>query len=98
MKSAFGKDYRAKFGVKYGEVIPVAETAEWPRPIPVSERLPTANVHDIDEVLCSDLVLAFAGTWYPAWFYCDRNQCMIETDGAGDVIVTHWLPLPPNPE
>jgi len=65
---------------------------EWPRPIPVSERLP----EDLEEC-----VLVFArGCWFVSFqvngswfgFHHDSREGNPELQG-----VTHWLPLPPAP-
>jgi hypothetical protein len=73
----------------------------WPRPIPVSERLPKEADISIDSD--EQTVLCFDGEEDCEWacsVYCDgsfwarypvpRTQRL-----AG---VTHWLPLPPKPE
>ena len=59
----------------------------WPRPIPVSERLPEECV----------TVLAYDGNWWDAE---RRNGEWEEPGSVGlqTVSVTHWLPMPSPPE
>ncbi len=75
----------------------------WPRPVPVSERLPELDVR----------VLAAAPDQWDGWQIVQRNGYMAkanEDEGNPhyshwvddvDIVVkriTHWLPLPPKPE
>jgi hypothetical protein len=58
----------------------------WPRPIPVTERLPDEGLE----------VLAYDGSWWVANRWCNRWE-EPNCHGLQDVPVTHWLPLPPKP-
>jgi hypothetical protein len=85
-------------GSKWPTAIEVMQW-QYPRPIPVSERLPSGD----------DIVLAFDGdceeewgearytrkgwvTSYP-WSNYDVSTIGVPLEG-----ITHWLPLPPSPE
>lgn len=75
----------------------------WPRPIPVSERLPEMDAHgEVDTVL-----VWCEGEWLPAkwegpeddpvwqiWVGGLTNDYKYCPKGG----VTHWLPMPPKPE
>lgn len=75
------------------------ETPIWPRPIPVSERLPEINEDDVDGVYASDFVLAFySGQWYAGMYYLSECKWHLEEVGVCRNGVTHWLPMPPDPE
>lgn len=63
----------------------VDRDCDWPRPIPVSERLPESP----------RVVLAFA---YDEWSSADFKNGMFAYDGQILINVTHWLPLPPKPD
>lgn len=80
---------------------PAADVVERNQWIPVTERLP-----EIDEKHhCSKDVLAYlkgGGMCFTAleenffgqsWFECERHPAIEE-----EMIVTHWMPLPPSPE
>jgi hypothetical protein len=68
-----------------------ATEPSWPRPIPVSERLPDLGVRvlfwSFDEWYSGNLT---GGENTPYFFVADG-------EGFGAAGVTHWLPLPPKP-
>ena len=84
-KQVFGNQLAALFK---------AATPQWPRPIPVTERLPEADV--------SVLAYFADGFWDECYFYGDE----IVEDGIALANeerplphgITHWLPMPPKPE
>lgn len=73
----------------------------WPRPIPVSERLPEPT----DDEGWSEAALGYVddGCETPGWdyAYCEHgpnggHRWLVGPAGnRKSVIVTHWLPLPP---
>lgn len=76
---------------------------EWPRPIPVSERLPK----DMSPVLAYSQDCVLPG-WYAAMYVGmvdgiteERHWAVVDRDALiGEYAlenVTHWLPLPPEP-
>lgn len=69
----------------------------WPRPIPVSERLPEI-VTDED---FSPAFLAFCSRcpgWHLAFVCVDGAWTLLDDDSIDPHTITHWLPLPPKPE
>ena len=68
----------------------------WPTPFSVSERLPI----DGDDVLVS-IALSNGFSYWTVAFFSDDDWWVDAPDGAtttADERVTHWLPLPPDPE
>lgn len=90
----------------------MTEPEEWPRPIPVSERLP--NIDDLITRDCngeaqSDDVMVYSdcGEWSIGWFNHAKQQffrprCKYDEHSTDAPVwiegATHWLPLPPEPE
>lgn len=76
------------------------ESCLWPRPIPVSERLPDG---DFKTVLAFDVenddwteARFYDGKWYAPYPWQNfGNHCQDADRLEG---VTHWIPLPPKPE
>lgn len=90
-----------------GAITPLAadDFDHWPRPIPVSERLPEwIEGGKIAPLLAfGSIVDDEKESWHMAacvrskaggsWWFEDCNG-----DGGDDLLITHWLPLPPKPE
>lgn len=70
------------------------EPPEWPRWIPVAERLPDDD---------TDLLVAFEdrsiGVAFAVFHYLDENDVPKWTDGNGIELKqpSHWMPMPPPP-
>ncbi len=76
-----------------GLVVPSPET--WPRPVPVSERLPEEY-----PVLAYGECCGCHATWHLACKrqYRDCIEPFVTFDDRQDTVAaTHWLPLPPSP-
>jgi hypothetical protein len=98
-KCVCGKDDFSIIPVPCSELVKhvASKRDTWPRPIPVSERLP----EEAEEVL---VAIKFAADGFPDWglasHFADGWQIWGQCVGAEDddiCIVTHWLPLPPAP-
>jgi hypothetical protein len=60
----------------------------WPRPIPVSERLPER---------LKDVLIIWNGGGWVIGYWEDRFWYMAFDESEAPYDVTHWLPLPPKP-
>lgn len=82
------------------ELLKIANHLEpnWPRPIPVSERLPEPDVLVLAYCECPNNDLATG--WQIAIAPDDDNKwcVMSPTGNRQQQAVTHWLPMPPRPE
>ena len=89
-KEIFGNELAALFK---------AAIPQWPRPIPVTERLPNIEFC-LETDPQSDAVLAYwvGGGWNVSIYSPDDGWWCNNKDELPTDSPTHWLPLPPTPE
>lgn len=85
---------RLDFNDKAGETVTIRR--EWPRAIPVSERLPE-NKHFVLAFHIVDCEGEPGGVWDCLWFNGGHFIDAYAADGDEPYEVTHWLPMPPTP-
>lgn len=83
----------------------------WPKPIPVSERLPElCDDGEPPRVIAYCTFAAYCNspqnnelespTWLSGYFEPGKVEFVTDSDvlQGPELTITHWLPLPPNPE